>query len=226
MKKNFDNFLFHCSQLPLLMTKSEDHDKLSTTTKSQLEKLWIGAKYGRFVDTKSKYTEKGIEVEDEGIKMLSRKKNSQFVKNTKLYSNKFITGTPDVVSTVIYDIKCPWDLFTYVKSRKDKAEKDYYYQMLGYMWLTGLKEANIVYCLVNTPQIFIRDLLYRKSFEFTEDSKEYNEYKAQVVKNMTYDDIPEEKRIKVFKFRYYEQEIEKLKNQAIEWTAYLNKLSL
>jgi len=208
------------------MTNSRVKGQLSETTKTELEKLWVEVEYGRKMDVKTKYTEKGIQCEQLGIDLLNNKDNRRYFKNVNLYSNDFIIGTPDVVSTDIYDIKISWDLLNFVKSKEDKARKDYYYQLLGYMMLTETKVGFIVYCLVNTPQIFITDELYKATFQMAEDSQEYKAYKTQLIKNMTFNDIPEEKRIKVFKFERDENQELVLKARVIEWRAYMNSLSL
>lgn len=228
----YDKFLYHCSSLPLLMTKSRVKDSLSETTKTELTKIWIENEYGRKRDITTKFTEKGIICEQDSIDLLNKKLASDFSKNTKLLSNDFITGTPDIIDNKtaiyndIYDIKTSWDLLSYVQSDEDKARKTYYYQLLGYMALVGAKNGHIAYCLVDTPDSFIRDELYRQSFRLDPESKEYEAKQNELVKNMKFGDIPEEKRVKVFDFEFSQTDIDEIYTKVGEWRVYMNDLHL
>ena len=222
----YNTYLFHASQLPILMTNSRVKGQLSETTKTELIRLWVENEYGRGRDIKTKYTEKGILCEQDSINLLSKKLGKKFTKNTKTYTNDFLIGTPDIVSDDLYDIKTSWDLFTYVRADEISARKDYYNQLFGYMLLTGKEKGHIAYCLPNTPKSFITDELYRMSFQMNAESTEYKEIEKQVIKNMTFDDIPENKRVKIFTFEMDNELKEEIKNRVIEWKNYLNSLTL
>lgn len=232
----YDKWLAHCSSLPLLMTKSRVKGELSETCKTELTKIWIEREYGRKRDITTKFTEKGIICEKESINLLSKNilENSRFIKNEKLFLNDFITGTPDIIDTekpfsrqkVVYDIKTSWDLLSYVQSDFDKARKTYYYQLLGYMALVGAKVGHIAYCLVDTPDSFIRDELYKQSFQTDPESPEYKTKEAEIIKNMKFGDIPEEKRVKIFDFEYDQKAIDEVYLKVKEWRTFLNNLHL
>ena len=222
----YDRYLFHASQLPILMTNSRTKGQLSETTKSELVRLWVENEFDRKRDIKTKYTEKGIICEQNSINLLEKKLDKKFTKNTKIYTNDYLIGTPDIVSDDLYDIKTSWDLFTYVRADEISARKDYYNQLFGYMLLTGRETGHIAYCLPNTPQSFITDELYRLSFQMDAESEEYKEIEKQVIKNMTFDDILEEKRVKVFTFEIDEELKTELPKRIIEWRNYLNSLTL
>jgi hypothetical protein len=199
---------------------------LSETTKTELTKIWIENEYGRKRDITTKFTEKGIICEQDSIDLLNKKKNKLFEKNKQSYSNEFITGTPDIVAGDIIDIKTSWDLLSYVQSDEDKARKNYYYQLLGYMALTGAKKGHIAYCLVDTPESFIRDELYKQSFQMDPESKEYEEKQNEIVKNMKFGDIPESQRVKIFDFEFSQKDIDEVYEKIKEWREFLNKLHL
>ena len=224
----YDKYLFHCSMLPLLMTKSRVKGELSETCKTELTKIWIENEYGRKRDITTKFTEKGIICEAESIKLLNKKLQLPIVfdKNIKLYSNDFITGTPDIVDTHIYDIKTSWDLLSYVQSDEDKARKTYYYQLLGYMALVGATKGHIAYCLVDTPDSFIRDELYKQSFQTDPESPEYKTKEQEIIKNMKFGDIPEEKRVKIFDFEFSQTDIDEVYERVKSWRAFMNELHL
>lgn len=225
----YDKWLAHCSMLPLLMTKSRVKGELSETCKTELTKIWIENEYGRKRDITTKFTEKGIICEQDSIDLLNGGEKNLFKKNTRLFSNDFITGTPDIVNPEgIIDIKTSWDLLSYVQSDEDKARKTYYYQLLGYMALSGRNKGHIAYCLVDTPDSFIRDELYKMSFQI-DPEKQPEEYKAkeqEIVKNMKFGDIPEEKRVKIFDFEFSKEDIESVYLQVELWRKFLNDLHL
>jgi hypothetical protein len=227
----YDKWLAHCSSLPLLMTKSRVKDSLSETTKTELTKIWVESEYGRKRDITTKFTEKGIICEQDSIDLLNKKMGYRdgYKKNTELFSNEFITGTPDIIpfnANNIYDIKTSWDLLSYVQSDEDKARKTYYYQLLGYMALVGAKSGHIAYCLVDTPDSFIRDELYKQSFQTDPESPEYKTKEQEIIKNMKFGDIPEDKRVKVFDFEFNQKDIDEVYLKVKEWRSFLNNLHL
>ncbi len=223
---NYNHYCFRCSMLPTLMTNSRSKDELSETTKDKLREIWIEEEYGRVKEVSNKFTEKGIVCEDESITLLNTVKGKSLTKNIVELGNEYFTGTPDLIDGEIWDIKTSWDIWTFMKSTENAANKSYAYQILGYLDLTGLRTGHIAYCLVDTPPIFIRDETYKLSFTMTEESKEFKEKEAQIKKNMTFADIPKEKRVKVYDFTYDETLIKEVKERVIKWRNYLNSLSL
>lgn len=188
--------LFHCSSLPDLMTNGRSKDEiLGETAKAVARNTYIEEVFGRR-DTGSinKYTQKGIAVETDGIALLEKVTGEVCFKNQETFSNEFITGTPDIRKDKIIDIKNSYNVWTFTAVTLEKAKKDYHEQLQGYLDLTGLNEAWLVYTLVNTPMKIIDDEIYKLSFQIGED--EAHEYE----KNYIYDDIPAELRIKIFKF--------------------------
>ncbi len=228
----YDKYLFHCSMIPNLMKKAKSGNGLSETTKTELTKIWIEAEYGRKRDITTKFTEKGIICEQDSIDLLNRRYfegSEQFYlkKNDKLFSNEFITGTPDIIDIQnIYDIKTSWDLLSYVQSDEDKARKTYYYQLLGYMVLVGATKGNIAYCLVDTPESFINDELYKLSFQVPEESEAYEKKAKELKLNMKFGDIPEEKRVKIFDFEFSQSDIDEVYKKVKLWREFMNELHL
>lgn len=229
MKKlNFSNYKFRASGLPTLMTASRSKsDPLSETTKTYLKGLWIAEVYGREkYDTKNKFTEKGIISEPDSLNLIQEVTGEAFFKNQEHLVNDFIQGTPDIIKLPrIKDIKTSWDIWTFQAVDKDYAEKEYFWQVQGYMWLTGLKLADLVFCLVNTPEEIINDELYKLSFKYPELYYS-QELEAKMKRNYIFDDIPAKKRLKNFKFRSSQKKIRMLKKQIKLARAYLNTIKL
>lgn len=127
--------------------------KLPETCTSYLKEWYAEQRYGDKRELNTKYTNKGNECEYEAIGMVEEMEEKSFlVKNETDYENDFMTGTPDIVSDIIYDTKCPWDSVTFLNSISSNLNTDYEWQMRGYMLLANKNEAKVCYCLVNTPE--------------------------------------------------------------------------
>ena len=115
---------------------------------------------------KSRYTDKGNEVEEQAIELTEDVLGFEFLtKNDKYFENDYIKGTPDVITTsLIIDVKSSWSSETFPFFESELPNKDYYYQVMGYMWLTGKKNALISYCLINTPEEIVNDEIRRTAW--------------------------------------------------------------
>lgn len=181
------NIIFRCSSLGRLMTEPRSKSEtISETAKALCLELFIEQKYGRRKNFDSKYMAKGREVEENGItayNIMCIKTTGQYLemnKNTERRTNDYITGEPDIITPRLADIKSSWDIFTFWDSKTKPLNKDYYWQLQGYMMLFGHDEADLVYTLQNTPdEIIERETRFRTCSE--------NEFK--------FDDIPAEERI-------------------------------
>ena len=215
-----------CSQIGKIMTSPKTKGELlSKTTKTYIQELVIEEKYGIRKEFWSRYTDKGNECEDEGIALANDVLNLGFIyKNEENLSNDYLTGTPDVnTNEILLDIKCSWDATTFPFFETEIPNKDYYYQLQGYMWLTGKNEALLCYCLVNTPFQIVEDEVRREHWKqnLIDESLDVRDF---VQSKHNFDHIPKEKRLKVFKIAKDETVIEQIK-QRIELTReYYNQL--
>lgn len=220
---DWSKYNFHCSGLSNLMTNSRKKgEELSETAKSYLREVYIKEVWGREKTDMlaNKFTQKGIMCETDSITLVEKVLGKTYFKNQKTLNNEYVVGTPDVINPDLVDIKTSWDLFTYTAVDEDKATKDYFYQLLGYMWLTGKKTALLTYCLVDTPDEMMTDELYRLSFKMPEDKLE--PYKN----NYKFADIPEAMRVKQFAFNFDEALIETLKFKIEAGRQYLQTIKL
>ena len=228
MMIDWDTYKFRCSSLPMLMTKSRSKsDILSETAKACLREIWIKEMFGREkIDTRNKFVDKGISCESDSLDLVKEVLGVNYFKNNKEYSNDWIKGTPDIVTVMeIKDIKTSWDIWTFATVDEDKAYKDYYYQLLGYMWLTKSPNSELIYCLVDTPEEIINDELYRLSFKY-KDISDNPETEMKVKRNYLFSDIEPKLRLKNYKFSYTEAETEAVKGILMEARKYLASLSL
>ena len=192
-------FKIRCSAIGQIMANSRTKGQLSKTAQSYAQE-WVKEQiYGRRKDISSKYMTKGNIVEDESIDFLAEAQDYGFlVKNEQHFENDFLTGTPDVITKdEVIDMKNSWDCFTFPLFAKELPNKDYWWQLQGYMALTGLSKAKLVYTLMNTPE------------ELGSDN---------------YDDIDIKYRIKSFEVARDEEAIEQIYHRVSEIREYINKL--
>jgi len=201
-------------------------DILSQTTISYLYQLFGEIEYGKYENLANKFLQKGNETEEDGIKLCERVLDVGFLyKNHEKFENDYIKGTPDVnTSDILIDVKSKWDFKTYCSVLfSDKIpDKSYYYQLQGYMWLTGKKECYLCYCLLNTPDQLVEDEIYKLCrFNNVIDDKEM---RFDVEKNHNFDNIEDAKRIKTFKIKYDQNVIDQFKTRIDECRLYYDHL--
>ena len=194
-----NKFKIRCSAIGQIMTEPRSKSEtLSQTCISYLEQ-WVKEQlYNTKKQVNSKYLTKGNEVEIEAIEYYAEVKNLGFVlKNQDYFENEFITGTPDLITQfTVYDFKSSWDCFTFPLF-ETKVDKNYEAQLQGYMNLTGLKTANLVYTLQNTPE------------------------ELQWDEPIDYSIYPDYLRIKEFEIPYDPEFIERVNNRVIECRNYI-----
>jgi hypothetical protein len=148
----------------MLKIRASSLAEIMTDPKSKDETLSVGAKtaitkqakeyvYGYDEKFSSKYTEKGLLCEDRSIELLNSVLFTDFKKNTERKTNDWLTGEADIVTDkAIIDIKTSWSLATFPCLALEGENKTYEWQLRAYMMLWDLDQANIAYCLVNTPE--------------------------------------------------------------------------
>lgn len=223
---DFSTYQFRCSGLKNLMVKSRTKDALSETTKTYLRDIFIQETYGRHKpDIDTKYTKKGTMVEPDSMDLVKEVTGITYFKNNTRLENEFIKGTPDInpkSSDTISDIKSSWDIWTFAAVDEKKARDNYYWQVLGYMWLTGKTKGELLYCLVNTPDSIIEGEIYRLSFRF-QNPEDANAFRV----NYVFDDIePKQLRLKKFTFDYSQDDVDALQKQVVAAREYLKGLAL
>ena len=219
-------FKVRCSALGKVMTSPRSKNEiLSQTAKTYVEEQVLLAKYGIVKTFNSRYTDKGNLVEDESIKLASDVLDLGFLyKNDEHFSNDWVTGTPDVnTANLILDVKSSWDATTFPFFATEIPTKDYYYQLQGYMWLTGKQKSLLVYCLVNTPLDMVQDEIRRAHWNanLLEESLDLID---EVQKRHNFDHIPDNRRVKVFEVERDEQVINEIKERVELCREYFNTL--
>lgn len=174
--------------------------ELPTGPKTYCRDWWIGQRYERSRDFSSKYTSKGIEVEDAAIRYAEEVLGFfDWEKNEDHFANDIAKGTPDVLSgEYVIDLKSSFDCFTF-PTFETEPNQDYVDQLQTYMMLTGKKKAILVYALMDTPDSIIMSECWamaraQGSDEVTEDVFAYVKAKH------TYSHLPPSMRIKAYFF--------------------------
>ena len=215
-----------CSSLGKIMTAPRSKSEvLSQTAKTYIEELAKEHLFGIKKVFKSRYTDKGNEVEEQAIELTEDVLGFEFLtKNEKYFENDYIKGTPDVITTsLIIDVKSSWSGETFPFFESELPNKDYYYQVMGYMWLTGKQNALISYCLINTPEEIVNDEIRRTAWgKYEIEPSEETIREVQSVHNFNH--IPKDRRVKAFHVEFNEGVINEMKTRIDECRKYFNTL--
>ena len=221
-----------CSAIGKIMTSPKTKGEvLSKTTKTFIEELFLENELDIYKDFSSKQTRKGIECEKEGIalanEVLGWGLDFDYIEfgGQEFYENDFITGHTDVsTDSVLADIKVSFSgtSFPFFMELED-IPKDYYYQLQGYMWLTGKQVSTLAYCLINTPEKQVLDEIraeYWKQGVIDEDL----EVEEFIRSKHNFDRFSKTQRVKAFLVERNDSVIEKIQERVIECTQYYNSL--
>lgn len=215
--------LIHASSLGKIMTGSKTKsDPLGETCKSHLRDLYIQNKFGRYKDFESKMIEKGLKNEETGITMLSKYLGEFLTKNETTFKNDFLIGTPDVNESVIYDIKCPWSMHTFMAADLSSL---YEWQGRAYMELCDKDRFTLVYCLTDTPEKLMEDEIRRILWKCTDESL-IDDIREGVYLQMTYKDVPDDLKIKTFTINRDKAKMQEAYDKIKLCREYYNTLSL
>lgn len=196
---------------------------LSETCKSYLIQSYVLSKYGRVREIVTKQMVKGTITEGDAIELFSVLEGKKYKKNTERIMNEHVSGTPDLFlgqeltkSDEIVDIKSCWDIFTFLKNVdelenvEDQKCVSYYWQIQGYLALTGAKIGTLAFCLVNTPDSIIEGEKYnllRRMDVATEEAPEYKTELKKLIANRKFDDIPFQDRLLTYSIERNDDDI-------------------
>jgi len=224
----FDKQLIRCSALGRVMKNDRSNKAMGETAKSYLEELYNEVVFGIRKNFMSKHIEKGLQSEEAAIAFLSDLHGEFYTKNDEYRNNQFICGTADIITdNCVRDIKCSWDASTFPFHDKELPNKEYFYQLHGYMFLWDLDTAYVDYVLINTPDRLVEDEKRRAAWNIgatTDLSPEYLELCAEIDKQHNFDHIPKERRVRSFEIKRDEQVIESIKTRILEAREYLKSL--
>ena len=205
--------------------KDKELGLLSQTAKSFC-KLWLKEQiYNRKKEFSNKYTQKGIIGEDDSIDLTAKfLKYGMLLKNEDNFEDNFKTGTPDVIlPKLIIDVKSSWDFDTFPLLQKDIPNMDYYWQAQSYMSLVNRDNYKLIYVLIDTP----KHLITKEAYYYAKDNG-YEDLTDEIYqmfyKKMTYLDIPNKYKIKVYDISRNNEDIKKIEQKVIACREYIKEL--
>ncbi|MDR0462758.1 MAG: hypothetical protein LBG64_00875 [Pseudomonadales bacterium] len=214
--------------------------RLSQTTRSALDLIFIEVVFDRKKMISSKEMLKGTIVESDSLSLYQEVTGELYFKNNERFSNAYIEGTPDVTTSPnrIIDIKSSWSLWTYDKVTEDSAKSDYFWQIVGYGWLTKKKAGEVAHCLVDTinpddaDENPLRDYINYQITKEAADIREkgddgdyltQDEIEQKLLNHYVFSDIPAAFRLKRSYFTFGKTEFDRIKEEVVLWRQYLNK---
>jgi hypothetical protein len=219
-----------CSSLGKIMTSPKSGVGLSETAKTYIRELFLELEFGIRKEFWSKYTDKGIRVEKESIRLANQVLDwgltDEYINREKqeYFENDWISGMTDVCTDwLLADIKSSWDGTTFPFFLNKMPTKDYYYQLQGYMWLTGHDEAQLVYCLTDTPKDMVNDEIRRELWKHKKIDND-DAIEDYVIKKHSFDRVPLKNRIKHFTIKRDESLFEKFKERITQCREYYDTL--
>lgn len=226
---NIPTFKIRCSAIGEIMTSPRaKNELLSATTKTYCQKWLKEQLFNRRENISTKYTQKGIIVEDHSIDFLAEQLGYGFlIKNEDSFENDFLTGTPDLLppnTDEVIDVKSSWSWTTLPLFEDSCPNKNYWWQLQGYMALTSRSKARLSYILSDTPIHLIEREARRYCFDngYDElDSDIYDKFYA----DMTYNDVPSSLKIKTFDFDRDDDAIQQIYERVTQCREYITELT-
>jgi len=193
---------------------------LSESAKSYCKEWLISEFTGKKKDIKSKYLERGKAMEEKAIERVAKYYNCELTKNEIELENEYFTGTYDTKNTErVIDTKVPFDAFTF-PFFEPEPDKDYYGQLQGYMSLTGLINGGLCYCLENGSDEQIDKLSWQIAKDLDKDEPDIEDW-DMAEKELNYDHLPDNLRIKAYEFGYNEDYIKKAELMVLACRKYI-----
>jgi hypothetical protein len=144
--------IFRCSSLGKLMVSPRTKGEvLSETAKTYIRQIAKEDFYGYNSELNNKYLSKGTNQELESIELLNAVRFEEYTKNKDRITTDILTGECDIITDdTIIDIKTSWSLETFPATASEAHDKDYEWQVRGYMMLYNRPKAEVVFCMVST----------------------------------------------------------------------------
>jgi len=225
---NWDKVKFRASSWGNLLAdpKSAEDKKagrLGETCKNELVKIYNLVKYGRRKEIVTAAMDKGKLVEADSITMYSILEGKDYQKNEEPLENEWFTGHPDVFSgesitmaETVDDLKNSWELDSFTPWLMWTPDRAGICQLNVYYSLTGAKSGSLVRTLMDCPPEVLEGEKYkllRSMNVISEESFEYKKAEQELVRNLTFPDIPITERLIKIPVQRDDELIEKMKSK-------------
>ena len=133
-----ENLRIRCSSLWKIMGTGKGPHGLTATATTYIKQLVKQQLFEYTTEINSKYFDKGIDCENDAIKLYNDHFFTAHEKNEVKLVNEWITGTCDInAPNLIIDTKCSWDADTFPASIEDAEtlckKSGYQWQLIGYI---------------------------------------------------------------------------------------------
>ncbi len=220
-------FKIRCSAIGQIMTEPRSKTAtLSQTTITYLETWCKEQLYNRRHRVETKEMLRGTLSEAEGIEFASQYFDwGMVMKNEQYFEDDDMGGTPDIIlPDMVADIKCPWSCFTFPLFARE-IDKNYWWQLQGYMALTGKAKGLLIYVLVDMPEELIEKEMYYAASRYNMIELE-PEQEAEVRAELTYSNLPDNLRIKSFWIARDESAITRIRERVALCRDYLRGIEI
>lgn len=193
---------------------------LSESAKSYCKEWLISEITGKKKDIRSKYLSRGKAMEEKAIERISKHYELELVKNEEPLENEYFTGTYDTnTPEIVIDAKVPFDCFTFPYFETE-PDKNYYGQIQVYQELKELRKGSLCYCLENGSEEQINKLSWDIARDLGKDEPDIEDW-DMAVEELSYDNLPDSLRKKVFEFDYNESYIKKAEKMVLASRKYI-----
>lgn len=194
--------------------------KMGAGTKTYVQEWLISELTGKTKRIDSKHLRSGIEREPASLERASRYFGVKLEKNTIQLEDDFFTGEFDAkIDDRVIDVKTSWNAFTF-PFFETEPDKGYVRQLQIYMELTGLEKASLVYCLENGTEEMIESLSWKIAKEEGAEEPDITHWET-AEKELNYDHLPEEMRIKIYSFERNDELISNMKQAVLDCRSYI-----
>lgn len=136
------------------------------------------------------------------------------------------TGRTVYKANHVYEIKTAANYETFLNNANSEKERsDYYWQVMGYLSITGAKKGTIIHtCVSYHPDIITQEIgrYLAKIRGLNVPSEIVDKQIDRIRNNMTFDDIPKNERVATFTVERNEQEIELIRKKVLSFRVWLN----
>ena len=216
-------FKIRCSQIGSIMAEGKTKGTLGKTAETYLKNWMLEQVFNRKKEISSKYMEKGLIMEDESIDFISAFTGlTPLEKNQTFFEDDFMNGTPDIITeSLLIEVKNSWDCFTFPCFDNNCPNSDYYWQVQGYLHLTGKSAAKLIYVLSDTPLHLIEKECYwhcqRNGLDFEDELPLW-------VAKMTYSDVLPDDKIRIFDIQRNDEDIQRIIERVKLCREFINNL--
>lgn len=210
------DFKLRASKVGVLL----QNGKMGAGTKTYVQEWLISELTGKTKRIDSKYLRSGVERELASLKRASKYFGVELTKNETQLENDFFTGEFDAkTDDMVIDVKSSWNPFTFPLFEKE-PDKGYVRQLQIYMDLLDFKKASLVYCLENGTEEMIESLSWKIAKEEGAEEPDITHWE-KAEKELNYDHLPEEMRIKVYSFERDDELISNMKQAVLDCRNYI-----